>query len=63
MGKPNAELEKKLREKWKSWENTCHPEDSMSFVDYCEETEVFEGHWVTVYREGTLCEILFAKRV
>ncbi len=62
-GIPNRELESELKKEWVKWQNTSHPDDCMSFVDYCCNIGYFKGHTVTVDfdRYGD-AEILFTPR-
>ena len=44
----NEGLEVELRKEWKKWQSKAHPEDMMSFMDYVDEVDSFNGHKVKV---------------
>ena len=48
LGTENPALEAELKAEWRNWENKCHPDDSMSFIDYCDEVSRFKGNLVVV---------------
>ena len=52
-------FEQGLREDWQEWNANAHPEDQMSFIDYVECLDTYNGVKVRVERDGWDCKILF----
>lgn len=44
----NKGLEIELRKEWEIWNNKAHQEDMMSFLDFVDEVDSFNGHTVKV---------------
>lgn len=48
MFKENKKLEKELRYEWEMYLRRSHPEDAISFMDYCYDLGLFKGYKIKV---------------
>ena len=57
----NKELARELSAEWNKYQQSAHPEDAMSFIEYAYSIGIFKGHVVTVSESEFGYNIEFTK--